>query len=80
MHPFLKPCALLEMHLNHVVNHPKDYQGPYFPLVRSSSNPLVLDGFADKKTTFPTNLVIMPTLVEAHTLIQPHMDQLSAWL
>ena len=80
MPPFLNPCAFLKMHLNHIVTHPKDYQGPLFPLVRSSSNPLVLDGFAGKKITIPANLVNMPTLTEAHTIIQPSMDQLFAWL
>ena len=68
------------MNLNHLVNHPKDYQGPRFPLVSSSSNPLVLDGFAGKKITFPANLVNMLTLTEAHTIIQSSMDQILAWL
>ena len=80
MPPFLNPCALLVMHLNHIVNHIKDYQGPLFPLVKSSSNPLVLDGFAGKKIIIPANLVNMPTLIEAHTTIQPSMDQLFPWL
>ena len=80
MPSFLKPCAFLEMHMNHLVKHPKEYQGPHFPLVRSSSNPLVLDGFAGKKITIPANLVNMPTLIEAHTTIQPSIDQLIAWL
>src|SRR5215216_3814468 len=80
MSPFLHPCAFLVMHLNHLVNHPKDYQGTLFPLVISSSNSLVLDGFAGKKITFPANLVNMPTLTEAHTIIQPSMDQLLSWL
>ena len=80
MPPFLNPCAFLEMHLNHLVNHPKDYQCPLFPLDISSSNLLVLDGFVGKKITIPANLVNMPTLTEAHTIIQPSMDQLFAWL
>ena len=80
MPPFLNPCAFLEMHLNHIVNNPKEYQGPLLPLVRSLSNPVVLDGFAGKKITFPANLINMPTLTEADTIIQPSTDQLSAWL
>ena len=80
MPPLLKSCAFLKMHMNHLVKNPKYYQGPLFSLVRSSSNLLVLDGFSGKKITFPANLVIMPTLTEAHTIIQPSMDQLFAWL
>ncbi len=80
MPPFLKPCEFLEMSLNHLVNHHKDYQGTLFPLVRSPSYPLVLDGFAGKKITIPADLVNMPTLTEAHTIIQPSMDQLLSWL
>src|SRR5215216_2325892 len=76
MPPFLNPCAFLKMHINHLINHTKDYQGPLLPLVRSSSNPLVLDGFAGKKITIPANLVIMPTLIEAHTTIPPSLYQI----
>ena len=75
MPPLLNPCAFLKMHLNHLVNHPKDYQVPLFTLVRSSSNLLVLDGFVGKKITIPANLVNMPTLIEAHTTIQPSLYQ-----
>jgi len=80
MPPFINPCVFLVMHLNHLLNHPKDYQVPLLPLVRSSSYPLVLDGFAGKIITFPANLVNMPTLIEAHTTIQSSMDQIFAWL
>ena len=80
MPPFLNPCAFSIMHLNHLINHPKYYQVPLFPLVISSPYPLVLDGFAGKKITFPANLINMPTMTEAHTIIQPSMDQLLEWL